>query len=116
MDAIREHLASGQREVYDADLKSYFDTIPHDQLLKALRMRITDRSVLHSDPLVAGSADRRIGRPGPQNGPPVEQGTPQGGVISPLLANVYLHWFEQLFHRPDGPGTWAKARTGAVRG
>ena len=46
VDAIRGHLARGQQEVYDADLKSYFDTIPHDQLLKALRMRITDRSVL----------------------------------------------------------------------
>jgi RNA-directed DNA polymerase len=38
------------------------------------------------------------------------QGTPQGGVISPLLANLYLHWFEVLFHRSDGPATWAKAR------
>ncbi len=38
-----------------------------------------------------------------------KQGPPQGGCISPLLANVYLHWFEHLFHRPEGPGTWAKA-------
>ena len=38
------------------------------------------------------------------------QGTPQGGVISPLLANLYLHWFEKAFCRGDGPGTWAKAR------
>jgi RNA-directed DNA polymerase len=38
------------------------------------------------------------------------QGTPQGGVISPLLANLYLHWFEKLFYRADGPGGWAKAR------
>jgi RNA-directed DNA polymerase len=39
-----------------------------------------------------------------------KRGTPQGGVISPLLANIYLHWFEVLFHRPDGPATWAKAK------
>ena len=39
-----------------------------------------------------------------------KQGTPQGGVISPLLANIYLHWFEKAFHRPDGPATWAKAK------
>ena len=46
LDAIRQHLAAGYREVYDADLQGYFDTIPHDQLLKCLRMRIADRSVL----------------------------------------------------------------------
>jgi RNA-directed DNA polymerase len=39
-----------------------------------------------------------------------KQGTPQGGVISPLLANLYLHWFDKLFHRPDGPFHWANAR------
>ena len=38
------------------------------------------------------------------------QGTPQGGVISPLLANLYLHWFEKLFVRSDGPRTWANAK------
>jgi RNA-directed DNA polymerase len=108
--AIREHLTAGYEEVYDADLKSYFDTIPHDQLLKALRMRITDRSVLAlirswlAAPIVE-SDDQ--GRTTVQRS---KQGTPQGGVISPLLANVYLHWFEHLFHRHDGPGSWANAR------
>ena len=43
----------------------------------------------------------------PQSNP---KGTPQGGVISPLLANLYLHWFDRTFHRRDGPGQWAKAR------
>jgi RNA-directed DNA polymerase len=38
------------------------------------------------------------------------QGTPQGGVISPLLANLYLHWFDKLFHRADGPVRWANAK------
>jgi RNA-directed DNA polymerase len=46
-------------------------------------------------------------------GPPTvkrnRQGTPQGGVISPLLANLYLHWFDKVFHRPDGPAQFAKA-------
>jgi RNA-directed DNA polymerase len=37
------------------------------------------------------------------------KGTPQGGVISPLLANIYLHWFDTVFHREDGPARWAKA-------
>jgi RNA-directed DNA polymerase len=39
-----------------------------------------------------------------------KQGTPQGGSISPLLANIYLHWFEKRFNRPDGPGKWANAK------
>jgi RNA-directed DNA polymerase len=38
------------------------------------------------------------------------QGTPQGGVISPLLANLYLHWFDKLFYGAHGPGQWAQAR------
>ena len=39
-----------------------------------------------------------------------DRGTPQGGVISPLLANLYLHWFDKKFHRQDGPAHWARAR------
>ena len=39
-----------------------------------------------------------------------DRGTPQGGVLSPLLANIYLHWFDLLFGRGDGPGQWAKAK------
>ena len=39
-----------------------------------------------------------------------KQGTPQGGVISPLLANLYLHWFDTVFYRPGGPARWAKAK------
>ena len=38
------------------------------------------------------------------------KGTPQGGVISPLLANIYLHWFDKVFQRTEGPGHWAKAK------
>jgi RNA-directed DNA polymerase len=109
VDAIREHLACGRREVYDADLKSYFDTIPHDQLLKALRMRITDRTVLT---LIRSWLKAPIVESDDQGRTTVhrsKQGSPQGGSISPLLANVYLHWFEHLFQRPEGPGTWAKA-------
>ena len=39
-----------------------------------------------------------------------DRGTPQGGVISPLLANICLHWFDKVFHRADGPVHWAKAK------
>jgi RNA-directed DNA polymerase len=110
LDVIRQHLESGRQEVYDADLKSYFDTIPHDQLMKCLGMRITDGSVLRlieswlKAPVVEQDEQGRT------KASRSERGTPQGGVISPLLANVYLHWFEKAFHRPDGPGTWANAR------
>ena len=110
IDAIRQHLAAGLQEVYDADLQGYFDTIPHDQLLKCLEMRIADRSVLSlirmwlQAPIVERDDQGRTKATKP------EQGTPQGGVISPLLANIYLHWFEKAFHRPDGPATWAKAK------
>jgi RNA-directed DNA polymerase len=110
VNAIREHLARGQREVYDADLKGYFDTIPHDQLMKCLRMRISDRSVLV---LLRSWLEATIVEQVDQGPPKVwksKQGSPQGGVISPLLSNLYLHWFEHLFDNPQGPGTWAKAR------
>jgi RNA-directed DNA polymerase len=107
---IREHLGAGYREVYDADLRSYFDTIPHDKLLACVRMRITDSSVLKliKQWLAAVVVDED------ENGKPTyrrnKQGTPQGGVISPLLANIYLHWFDHLFQRLDGPAHWAKAK------
>jgi RNA-directed DNA polymerase len=110
LDAIKNHLQAGFREVYDADLQGYFDTIPHDQLLKCLRMRITDSSVLSliqmwlQAPVVETDEDGRTKTTRPT------QGTPQGGVISPLLANVYLHWFERAFHGPDGPSRWANAK------
>lgn len=110
LEVIRESLKQGYREVYDGDLQAYFDTIPHDQLLAALRMRITDRSVLHliqmwlEAPIVEQQDD------GPPQVSRSKQGTPQGGVISPLLANIYLHWFDKQFHQDEGPATWAEAK------
>ena len=105
---IRDHLKDGLTEVYDADLKGYFDSIPHDKLMKAVEQRIVDRSVLHLLRLwlTVAIADER------DEGPPraSTQGTPQGGVISPLLANIYLHWFDRAFHGAAGPANWANAR------
>lgn len=110
LHAIHEQLQAGRREVYDADLQGYFDTIPHDQLLKCVRMRVVDRSVLGliqvwlKSPVVETDDEGRTKTTRPR------QGTPQGGVISPLLANVYLHWFEKAFYGPQGPAGWADAR------
>lgn len=108
LDAVRRHIRSGRQEVIDADLKSYFDTIPHDKLMACLRVRIADRSVLRLvlQWLKAVVSDRRDRG----NGRRLATGTPQGGVISPLLANAYLHWLDKLFNGPRGPAAWAGAR------
>jgi RNA-directed DNA polymerase len=109
---IRENLQAGRREVYDADLQSYFDTIPHDKLLKAVQVRVVDRSVLSLIRMwltaVVVEEDKESGGPPKVSRP--KQGTPQGGVISPLLANLYLHWFDKKFHSEEGPYRWANAR------
>ncbi|MEA1870984.1 MAG: group II intron reverse transcriptase/maturase [Candidatus Bipolaricaulota bacterium] len=114
LDVIRQNLLQGFRAVYDADLKAYFDLIPHGKLMACLRMRIADRSVLKlirmwlKAPVVEPSTG---GKGGSSSGGKRHRhrGTPQGGVISPLLANIYLHWFDKVFHRPGGPACWANA-------
>lgn len=103
---VRQHLENGHREVYDADLKGYFDSIPHDKLMRAVEMRVTDRSVLRLIRLWLQAPVAEDGQPPRRR----STGTPQGGVISPLLANVYLHWFDVFFHSEDGPARWAKAK------
>jgi RNA-directed DNA polymerase len=107
LTAIRELLAQGYVAVYDADLQGYFDSIPHDKLQACLRVRIVDRSVLQLIAmwLQAPVEDREQGGDLQRS----RKGTPQGGVISPLLANVYLHWLDKPFHRADGPARWAQA-------
>jgi RNA-directed DNA polymerase len=109
--AIKRNLEEGYTAVYDADLASYFDTIPHNKLMAALEMRIADRSVLK---LIRMWLKSQVVERGPGGGKTIsarpDKGTPQGGVISPLLANTYLHWFDKVFHFRDGPANWAKAR------
>jgi RNA-directed DNA polymerase len=107
---IHRQLQAGFREVYDADLQAYFDSIPHDKLMACLRMRIADRSVLHLVRLWLEAVVLEQDEDGQTQGHRPQQGTPQGGVLSPLLANVYLHWFDKRFHGKDGPAHFAKAK------
>jgi RNA-directed DNA polymerase len=115
--AVRTNLQEGRSAVYDADLASYFDTIPHAKLLQGVRQRIVDQSVLSlinmwlKAPVVEPAEKGATGRP--KGGPTIKRahaGTPQGGVLSPLLANLHLHWFDRAFNSPNGPVKWANAR------
>jgi RNA-directed DNA polymerase len=104
-DALRRVdtlLKASQHWVVDADLKSYFDTIPHDRLLALVRARVADGRVLAlvESFLRAGVLEESKGWQ------PTERGTPQGGVISPLLANLYLN---PLDHQMARAG-WAMVR------
>ena len=92
-DALRRVdtlLKAGQQWVVDADLKSYFDTIPHEKLMALVKARVADGRVLA---LVEGFLCAGVLEEG-KGWQPTEQGTPQGGVISPLLANLYLNPFD----------------------
>lgn len=106
IDKIDQEVMHGKHQIYDADLQSYFDTIPHDKLLKAINMRIVDQRVLKLMEMWLTASVWEQGKPMT----PTTSGSPQGGVISPLLANIYLHWFDKAFQSREGPGVWAKAK------
>ena len=113
IQAIQGHLKDGKCEVYDADLSGYFDSIPHDKLMACLQKRIVDGGVLR---LIRQWLKAPVVEPSDKGkGPKVtrqDKGTPQGGVISPLLANLYLHWFEVVLLREFKRG---HATAGLVR-
>jgi RNA-directed DNA polymerase len=102
LDMIEQNLKAGRTQIYDADLKGYFDSIPHDKLMKALEKRIADKSVLALIRLWLTNAVIEQDTQGHTVTKHPQRGTPQGGVISPLLANVYLHWFDRAFHGKEG--------------
>ena len=93
----------GYTEVIDADLSKYFDTIPHANLMATVAERISDGAILHlirmwlKAPVMEEDKDgtkRNIG-----GGKGNRKGTPQGGVVSPLLANLYLHLLDRIWER-----------------
>ena len=97
---IKERLREGKTEVFDADLSSYFDTIPHKELLRLIGMRISDKNVLHLIKMWLKAPVIEEGKRG--GGKKNKIGTPQGGVISPLLANIYLHMLDKAVNRENG--------------
>jgi RNA-directed DNA polymerase len=90
--AIRQGIEAGQFEVIDADLSGYFDSIPHRTLMRLVARRVSDGSMLKliRSWLRAPIEEREEGGGGKRRRRANRQGTPQGGVISPLLANLYL--------------------------
>jgi RNA-directed DNA polymerase len=93
---VHQHICQGYTDVVDADLSGYFDSIPHDALLKSVARRVVDAQMLRLIKLWLkapieerdGNGKRRI-----TGGKGNSHGTPQGGVISPLLANIYMNRF-----------------------
>ena len=94
---IKANLKAGMREVYDADLSGYFDNIPHEKLMYLVESRISDKRILKlirqwlKAPIFE---DNKLHKN--------KKGTPQGGIISPLLANIYLNLVDKAVQRKDG--------------
>jgi RNA-directed DNA polymerase len=99
VDAVKDvhrHLCWGYTDVVDADLSGYFDSIPHDALLQSVARRIADGAVLRLIKLWLKAPIEERDRDGTRRmsgGRGNARGTPQGGVVSPLLANLYMNRF-----------------------
>ena len=89
---VDQLLKTGHHWVVDADLKGYFDSIPQDKLREAVETQIADGAVLKLIEQLLGQGVMESGK----GWQPTETGTPQGAVISPLLANIYLNPLDQL--------------------
>jgi RNA-directed DNA polymerase len=103
VDEIAESLHQGYTQVIDADLSKYFDSIPHAKLLAAVAERIVDSAILHiiklwlKAPVIGEDKDGTRKNVG--GGKASSKGTPQGGVISPLLSNCYLHLLDRIWEK-----------------
>lgn len=103
VDDIANTLWAGYTQVIDADLSKYFDSIPHAKLMNVVAERIADGSILAlirqwlKAPVIGEDANGRKKTVG--GGKANRRGTPQGGVISPLLANCYLHILDRIWQR-----------------
>ena len=103
VDEIAEALHQGYTQVIDADLSKYFDSIPHAKLLAVVAERIVDSAILHiiklwlKAPVIGEDKDGT--RKNVDGGKANSKGTPQGGVISPLLSNCYLHLLDRIWEK-----------------
>jgi len=102
VETAHRALCAGQTQVVDADVSQYFDTIPHAALMQALARRISDRKLLRLlKRWLKAPVAERTGRGGWRytGGKRATRGIPQGGVISPLLANLYMNRYLQAFRQ-----------------
>jgi len=103
VDEIANALHQGYTNVIDADLSKYFDSIPHAELLAVVAERIVDSAILHviklwlKAPVIGEDEDGTRKNVG--GGKANSRGTPQGGVISPLLSNCYLHLLDRIWEK-----------------
>ncbi len=100
--AVHRALCAGQTQVVDADVSQYFDTIPHAALMQALARRISDRKLLRLLKRWLKTPVAEQGRNGGwryTGGKRATRGIPQGGVISPLLANLYMNRYLRAFRQ-----------------
>ena len=107
--AVKQNIYAGHQFVYDVDLSKYFDSIDHGKLFILLRERLVDQGIL-------GLLQQWLRAPVALPNGQLEashKGSPQGGVISPLLSNIYLHAFDRIVNNPDGK--FAKANIRIVR-
>jgi RNA-directed DNA polymerase len=107
---VHEFLCQGYADVVDADLSKYFDTIPHAELMQCVARRIVDRRVLHLVKMwLESPVAERDGKGNWKHTGGSGKGTPQGGVISPLLANLYMNRFLKYW-RLQGKGEQYQAK------
>ena len=103
VDDIANALHQGYTNVIDADLSKYFDSIPHSKLLAVVAERVVDSAILHviklwlKAPVIGEDKDGTRTNVG--GGKANSKGTPQGGVISPLLSNCYLHLLDRIWDK-----------------
>jgi group II intron reverse transcriptase/maturase len=103
VDDVAYALNTGYTQIIDADLSKYFDTIPHANLMAVVAERICDGAILHLIRMWLKAPVMEVDKDGTKRsiggGKGNRKGTPQGGVISPLLANLYLHILDRIWER-----------------
>lgn len=106
---VKQNIYDRHQFVYDADLSNYFDSIPHSKLFTLLKERLVDKNILN---LIQQWLTAPVQLPDGKLEASTS-GSPQGGVISPLLSNIYLHAFDRIVNNPRGK--FAKAEIRIVR-